>query len=187
MKGGSPIPIAANIVVSDAQSTTLSSATISFANWQAGDRLDIFNTAALQTSFFEDLGSHTAQLTLIGTRSLAAYQFELRSLEFFNVAGNPSMATRVASIQVSDGIALSNIVSENILVGQVPSVTGLVGAQTYMKGGAPLSFASGIGVNDNESTTLQSATITFTNWRARRSTGLFQHGRIAALSVHGRP
>lgn len=166
MKGGNQLSIAPNLVVSDAESSNLSSATISFANWETGDRLAFYNSAALQYSFSENLTSHTSTLTLTGTNTLAAYETELQSLAFFNVAGAPSTATRVASIQVSDGIATSTSVSENIQFGVAPVLSGFGGTLTYVQGGSPLSFASNIVIADSESSTLDSATISFTNWQA---------------------
>ena len=113
-KGGPQLPFAANTVASEVGGLTLSSATVKFTNWQAGDRIGFFNSAALQYTFTEDLVAHTSVLTLVGTRSLADYQTELRSLQFFNVAGAPNTTTRVVSLQVSSNGLLSNIVSENI-------------------------------------------------------------------------
>ena len=81
-QGGAAISFASGITLADADSTTLSSATVSFTNWQAGDRLDFDNTFALQHTFTEDLNAHTATLSITGTGSLANYETTLQSMQF---------------------------------------------------------------------------------------------------------
>jgi len=164
-QGGAPLNIASNIKV--AESNSLKDATVSVANWQSGDRLEFSNDAALKYNFTENLSSHIGLLTLAGIRSLADYQEELQTVAFFNVAGAPVTTTRVATIQVSDGIAFSNSVSENISFQHTPPVVeGFSGTMTYVKGGLPLDFASSVVLVDSQSSTLNSATVSFTNWNA---------------------
>ena len=51
-----------NLVVTDPNGLNFTSATVSFANWQAGDRVQFTNTYSLQNTFVEDLVAHTCQL-----------------------------------------------------------------------------------------------------------------------------
>ncbi len=114
--GSSPSLIASSLQVTDADSPALFGATISFTNWQVGDRLDFYNQFALQHSFTEDLVAHRASLTITGPTSVANYQTMLRSIGFYNVAGNPAFNTRNVNIVVNDGISNSNTVTGDIYV-----------------------------------------------------------------------
>ena len=114
VQGAPPVPFAASVQVADVDSPVLSGATISFTNWQVGDRLSFFNQFALQHTFTEDLVAHTASLTITGSTSVANYQTILQSIGFYNVAGVPSTTTRNVSIIVNDGFSNSNAVTGSI-------------------------------------------------------------------------
>ena len=116
VKGSTPLVIAPNLAASDSNSTQLFGTTISFTNWQAGDRLDFYNQFALQHTFTEDLVAHTAALTITGPTTLANYQTMLQSIGFYSVAGNPDLSTRGISIAVNDGVSNSNTVTGSISV-----------------------------------------------------------------------
>lgn len=169
--GASPVGFGSDVTITDSDSNYLSSATVTFTNWQAGDRLDWYNASNLQHTFTEDLTSHTASLTLSGGASLAAYQSTLRDLAFYNVAGAPDTTTRVANFQVNDGNSNSNLISESISVVPTPAsatapvVTGMGGNVTYTQGGPSAKFALDVGISDSDSTQLASATISFTSWQ----------------------
>jgi hypothetical protein len=109
-----PISIAPGLAVADADSLSLASATISFTNWQAGDRLTFNNVFALQHAFVQDLTAHTATLIFTGFTSAANYQTTLRSIAFYNVAAKPVKTSRVYTFTVSDGFSTSNTVSGTI-------------------------------------------------------------------------
>jgi hypothetical protein len=114
--GSSSVHFATGINVSEAGGSTLSGATISFKNWQTGDRVSFSGDFGLSYTFTENLTTHTAVLTLKGTASLQVYECELRSLGFLNVLSTPSTTTRQVSIQVNSNGALSNSVTEEIAV-----------------------------------------------------------------------
>ena len=108
VQGAPPLLFASRLQVADVDSPVLNGATISFTNWQSGDRLSFYNQFALQHTFTEDLVAHSASLTITGPTSVANYQTMLRSIGFYNVAGLPSVATRNVSIIVNDGSSNSN-------------------------------------------------------------------------------
>ena len=116
LKGAPPLLIAPTLQVEDADSNVLFGATISFTNWQDGDRLDFWNQFVLQHTFTEDLVAHTASLTLSGKSSLANYRTQLQSLGFYCLAGNPVLTARHLSIVVNDGYSNSNTVTGDITV-----------------------------------------------------------------------
>ena len=114
VQGAPPLLFASSLQVADVDSPVLNGATISFTNWQSGDRLSFYNQFALQHTFTENLVAHTASLTISGPTSVANYQTMLRSIGFYNVAGLPSVATRNVSIIVNDGSSNSNTVTGSI-------------------------------------------------------------------------
>lgn len=114
--GQAALLIASSLILTDSDSTNLTLATISFTNWQSGDRLDFSNQFALNHTFVEDLTNHTATLTLTGSSSLANYQATIRTIAFHIVAGNPLLQPRTATIVVNDGYSNSNAAATTIKV-----------------------------------------------------------------------
>ena len=115
-QGRPPLLFASTLQITDADSSTMYGTTISFTNWQDGDRLDFYNQFALQHTFKEDLVAHTASLTITGPASIANYQTMLQSIGFYNVAGNPNLTPRNVSIVVNDGYSNSNTATGIIYV-----------------------------------------------------------------------
>jgi len=169
-QGSAALNFASGISVADADSTQLSGATISFTNWQVGDRLDFVNSFALQHTFTEDLNAHTATLTLSGQASASAYQTTLQSITFRNVAGNPVTSARNVSITVSDGVNLSAAATGTISVqtaDQAPVLSGiestaLVYAANHPEVG-PQAISSTLLVTDADSANLNKATVQITS------------------------
>ena len=92
--------IAPNLIL---KSLNITSATISFTNWQAEDRVNFLNTFALQHTFTQDLAAHTATLTITGTDTAVHYQILLQSVFYWDISGNPNTSvTRTARFTVTD-------------------------------------------------------------------------------------
>lgn len=123
-QGTAPLAIAASAVVTAPTGVNIQSATVTFTNWQAEDRLAFYNSLALQHSFTQDLTAHTATLTITGTASAAGYQTLLRSVTYQDVAGKPITYTRDAKITLNDGTtSVSAIVHVTVTaVNQAPLV-----------------------------------------------------------------
>lgn len=170
VQGSAALDFATGLTVTDASTNILAGATVTFANWQAGDRLDFSNSFALQHTFTEDLNAHTATLTLSGLATLAAYQTTLQSLAFHTVAGVPVTAARTASITVSDGLTASNTVSENLtvqLTDQPPVLSSiessaLVFAANHPEVG-PQAISATLLISDADSANLSKATVQITS------------------------
>lgn len=167
VQSGPAVSIVPNLVVTDR--LNIYSATVSFVNWQPGDRLQFSNSFALQHNFVEDLNANTATLTITGFTTAANYQTTLRSLQFWTVSGSPkTWLARMATITVTDlnsnaGSATQRVVVNPVANSTPPSVTGFGGTVRYSKSAGPLSFAPNLVVTDSLS--IYSATITFTNWQ----------------------
>lgn len=166
VQGTPRLEFASGLVVSQASGLNLLSATVSFVNWQAGDRLDFYNSYfPFQHTMTQDLVTHTAVLTLTGSASAALYQSTLRTLMFYNVAGNPnSGVTRVATISVADPY-LSASASENL--GVFKYLAGLNSNMNYVQGAPPLPIAENLVVTPPQGvTSILNATVSFVNWQA---------------------
>ena len=161
-----PITVAPNLVITD--TVNISSATISFTNWQDGDRLQFTNTYALQHTFVENNTANTATLMLTGVASIAAYQATLRTVQFWDVAGNLNLSTRVATFTVTDIYAdSSSAATQNIsfnLSGQSsPAVSGIGGTTSDTAPATPITIAPNLLITDTVN--ISSATVSFTNWQ----------------------
>jgi hypothetical protein len=165
----------------------VTSATVSFTNWQAEDRLSFSNTLALQHTFVQDLATHTATLTITGSATDAGYQTLLRSVTYSDVAGNPNTtAVRVATITVNDP-SFSASASENLSVFRY--LSGLGPVVNYVHGTPPLSIAPNLIVTPPQGVKVTSATVTFTNWQPEdrltfSNTLALQHTFVVNLATH---
>ena len=154
-----------SITISDADSTTLASATAQItANYVNGqDFLAFTNTPNISGSF----SSATGTLTLTGTDTVANYQAALRSVTYVNTSEAPSAAPRTVSWQVNDGAGvnnLSNVATSTINVTSVNDAPVLTGGTTlaYTENQAATAIDTTITVTDADSTNLASATVQIT-------------------------
>src|SRR5262249_51416292 len=104
--GGAAVGLDKNLAVSDSDSVTLASATVSIrpASFLAGDQLNF----ATQNGISGTYVSTTGVLTLSGTATVAQYQTALESITYsFTGGGDPTNAgadtTRTISWVVNDG------------------------------------------------------------------------------------
>lgn len=182
-----PLTIAPNLVVTEHNGVQITSATVSFTNWQGEDRVDFSNTLALQHTFVQDLVAHTATLTITGSASDAGYQQLLRSVTYQDVAGNPNTsAIRVATITVKDP-SFSASASENLQVFNY--LAGLGPVVNYVQGSVPLVIAPNLVVTPPQGFQVMSATVTFSNWQpedrlAFSNTLALQHTFVVNLATH---
>ena len=161
-----PLPLAAMIDVNDADSANLTSATVSFENWQGGDRLDFNNIFALQHTFTEDLVAHTAVMTITGNDTVDHYQTLLRSVVFYDVSDAPKLSIRIASFTVNDGFSNSNTVTRSIAVVAVndaPLLSAIEASLLAYKANdpafPPLAISATLLVSDPDSDNLTQATV----------------------------
>ncbi len=104
--------VAPSLVVSDVDSTTLVSGTVTVTGFVAGQ--DELGFTATGNITVQDLGGGV--LALSGTDTLANYQSVLRSITYRNTSENPSTGNRMFSFVVSDGIDSSAAVSRTVTV-----------------------------------------------------------------------
>lgn len=164
------IPISSGLVITDPYTVNLSEATVSFTNWQPGDRLSFNNTFALSRVFTEDLTAHTATLTITGNDTVDHYQTTLRSIQFSNVSDNPVTTTRVASFAVFDALQSSNVVTRNVAVTSVndrPVISGIETTPLTYKANDPAfppqAISATLLCTDPDSTSFSGATVQITS------------------------
>jgi hypothetical protein len=118
-----PTAIEPGIIVTDADNSTLVSATVTIAaNYVRGeDVLSFANTASITGSF----DSSTGILWLTGTDTVANYQAALRAVCYNNTSNNPSTAGRTVSFSAADGTCGSSAANRSITVIAVPEITVL--------------------------------------------------------------
>ena len=102
-EGGAPIPIAdIDTLITDTDSTTLASATITLTDPQAGDLLAASGAlpGGIMASSYDPV---TGILTLSGVASFADYETALEAIRFSAAGDNPVAGNRIIQVVVNDG------------------------------------------------------------------------------------
>ena len=164
VQGTPALTFASNLVINRPNGLNVLSATVSFVNWQAGDRLEFHNRFALRHNFTQDLVAHTATLTITGSDSSAHYQATLQSLRYFNVAGQPqSSVKRSVTVTVTDSFGKASATSQ---LSVYQYLSGMSSSVSYLQGTAPVAVAPNLVVTPPASnTTMTSATVEIANWQ----------------------
>ena len=134
VENGAPISIAGDKVsISDADNTTMQSATVTLTNAQAGDVLaasDQFGIHAVVGGIVDG----KIVVTLTGAADLASYQNMIQSITYKSTSENPSPVARTIDVVVNDGQTLhnlSNVATSTITVTAVndaPTVANATGS-----------------------------------------------------------
>ena len=170
--GGSATTADPGVAVTDVDSPTLASATVSItSNYVSGeDVLGFTNQNGITGSF----NATTGVLTLSGSATVANYRTALRSITYWNSNSSPSTATRTVSVVVNDGTANSNTATRTVTVGlpNAPPIVAMTpSALTYAAGA---TVDAGLTVTDADSASLTAATMSITgNFRPAEDTLVF--------------
>lgn len=182
-----PVTLAPNLVLSDPDGFNFQSATVTFTNWLAGDRFTFYNSLGFKNSFVQDLNAHTATFTITGIGTPAQYQTLLRSVTYQDVTGSPNVtAIRSATFTVND-LAHSGSATTNISV--VRYLAGVGSSVNYTQGTPPQALAPNLVITPPAGLTVQSATVTFTNWQGEDRLSFYnslalQHTFTQDLNAH---
>jgi hypothetical protein len=154
-----------SLTVSDADSATLASATVTIsAGLVAGeDRLDYTDGDGITGSY----DAATGVLTLTGTATQAQYQAALRRVRYRNAnTATPSDAQRTVQFRVNDGAASSNVSTATVTtvdvnpVDDAPTATAGGGSPAFTESGTPVVVDPGLTLGDTDDTNLEGATVT---------------------------
>jgi VCBS repeat-containing protein len=181
--GGPAIPVTdIDVTITDADSTTIQSATITILGWarNLGDTLSVAGSlpGGITASTYN---ASTGVLTLSGPAPLADYQAALHQVVYSNTLPAPSIADRGIEVTVNDGILNSNAATMYMHVvvpppnaapvldldannSTTPGANYLTG---FTDGGSPVAIAdTDVSIIDSDGPNLASATITLTNPQA---------------------
>lgn len=150
-EGGAAAGLYTGLALSDADHTSLTSATITIGGYGSGDLL-VFTT---QNGITGSYGG--GALTLSGTATLADYQTAISSVTFQNTGTAMASGDRTLSLTVSDGTTSSSALTQVVQV-TIPNdtLTATVGADNLDGGDgsntydvAPTTFNSGDSIADS--------------------------------------
>ncbi|WP_341915092.1 tandem-95 repeat protein [Polaromonas sp. YR568] len=160
----------ATVVLADADSSNLSSMTITLTNWKAGDVLAVGSIPAGITATFS--GANNSILTLSGSSSLANYQQALLAVTYANTSENPDTTPRSITVVTNDGSVNSNVATAVINVTPVndapvldldASGTGTGYAISIVTNAAAKAIVDGdVSITDVDNAVITGATITLT-------------------------
>ena len=162
-EGGAPIPIAdIDTLITDTDSTTLASATITLTDPQAGDLLAV-DPVALPVGISAS-SPGTGILTLSGVASLADYETALEAIRFSAAGENPVAGDRIVDVVVNDGAnnsqaatALLTVVADN----DAPAL--VVADASYQENASRVFLSPSADLTDADDPDLNSAVVTITD------------------------
>ena len=195
-ENGTATPIVKNFSITDVDSKELTSAKITLTGIQAEDLIvskyykDTNNGdtgLGIKYSLSNDADGHIF-INLTGKASIADYEAVIKSITYANSSENPSTAARNVTIAVTDADASGsnnltvvhdsqiNVIAVNDapVIGHVGNGKDfgntwnetLVGGDVKAAGKGPGKIAADFTLNDADTPTLQSATVTLTNYKA---------------------
>ncbi|MFM0594969.1 DUF4347 domain-containing protein [Paraburkholderia dilworthii] len=168
-----PVAIDSGLAVTDANSATLQSATVSITgNFQSGeDLLSFVSNPATMGDIAGSYNTATGVLTLNSAShaTIAQWQAALSSITYTDTAVTPNNATRTIGFAINDGTQTSPVATRTITVAatdQTP-IVGTTGGTTAFTAGnnttsTPVAVDSGISVSDLDNTTLASGSVSIT-------------------------
>jgi VCBS repeat-containing protein len=144
--------IDAGLTVTDADSTNLSSATVSIATGFAAGQDVLELTGAAPAGISDTYNAATGALTLTGSASLADYQAALRTVAYRNTSDAPSAAARSMRFVVTDTAAGTSVaVARDLTVSPVNDGPAAADDAYTVAANATLTVAAGTGVLANDS------------------------------------
>ena len=162
-EGGAPIPIAdIDTLITDADSTTLASATITLTDPQIGGLL----TATLPLPGGITASAYdpaTGTLTLSNVASLADYETALEAIRFSAAGENPVAGSRFVEVVVNDGANNSEAATALLTVVAVNDAPALVVADaSYQENADPVLLSPLASLTDADDTELNFAAVQIT-------------------------
>ena len=184
-----PVAVDSGITLSDGDSTTATSATVSITGNFQGSGEDVLAFTNTNSTTYGDISASytpgTGVLTLTsssGTASITQWQAALRAVTYTDTHVTPNTATRTISFEItSDGFTAGNTVTKTVTVAdtdQTPIVHTTGGTTaTYDAGASSATIDGSVSVADADNTTQASATVSIS--------GGFQSGDTLGLTVNG--
>jgi hypothetical protein len=160
---GPAVTVDPGLTVTDADDTTLASATVTITNLTDAGR----ETLAATTAGTTLVASWVAPtLTLSGSDTVASYQAVLRTVTYVNTSQDPDPTSRVVAFAALDADGAGAPATTSVVVTPVndaPVATAGGGSPTFTEDGAAVAVDPAFTVTDADDATLASATVTITN------------------------
>ncbi|WCM22124.1 DUF4347 domain-containing protein [Paraburkholderia bryophila] len=181
-----PVAVDSGITLSDPQSTTAQSATVSITgNLHSGEDVLSFNNTntTLYGNITATYNAGTGVLSMIssgGTATIAQWQSALQAVTYTDTAITPNTATRTVTFNVSDGMSAGVSATRTVTVAdtdQTPTLTSTSSGATYLAGSASTPVFSGVTIGDRDNTTMASATVSIS--------GNFHSGDVLSFTNDG--
>jgi hypothetical protein len=164
--GATPVAIAPNVNVNTPDNQLITSATVSFVDWQPEDRVAFTNRFALQHSFVQNTTAQTATLTITGSETAAHYQTLLQSVTYQDVTTSPQTSiTRAATFTVKYGSTQSSGTQDIVVLNSARPVVDVndATALAYTGGTAAIAILSKALITDSDSANLTKLTVQITS------------------------
>jgi hypothetical protein len=169
---GAAVTLSGSATVSDPDSLTLASATVSITGGKFAGDGDVLATTTTGTGITASYDSTNEQLTLSGADTLAHYQQVLDSVTF-SAGENPtnfgSNPTRTVTWTLNDGsgsFALSSAATTTVSIANVndaPTLASVVGVTSFTENGAAVTLSPSVTVSDPDNLKLAGATVSISN------------------------
>ena len=188
--GGSAVTLDGALGITDAASTTLSSATVSITgHFLLGDTLTVDTTGTNITALYSPVHG---VLQLSGSDTLAHYQTVLERITYSSTARDPdaggSANTRTISWQVNDGRSSNNLstaVTTTVDVTHVATTIGAGGSVSFTPGNGPLLVDPTVTVTDATADPITSITVKITAGLTTGDMLAFNGGANSEVFVDG--
>ncbi|WP_119680974.1 DUF4347 domain-containing protein [Indioceanicola profundi] len=164
-----PVAVDPGITITDADHTTLISATVTISGgFQAAqDSLEFTPNPATMGNISGSYNAGVLTLTSAGgTATLAQWEAALRAVTYTNSSDTPDTTQRTISFVVNDGFNASTAVTRGVTVtasNDRPAVANPTANVPYTEGSVAAVVGGSLTITDPDSTTLTGATVTITN------------------------
>lgn len=170
-----PVTIDSGFSVSDEDTATLASATVSITgNFQASeDVLGFTNNGSTMGNISGSYNAGTGVLTLTSagaTATLAQWEAAVRSITYIDTSETPTPANRTISFVFNDGNSDSSATTKTVSISAVndtPIVTATGGTTAFTEGNnvtsTPVVIDGGVSVSDLDNSTFASGTVSITS------------------------
>ena len=186
-ENGAPVPIAdVDTSITDADSSTLLSATIKLANPQTGDLLTVSGTlpGTITTAGYDPV---TGVLTLTGAGTRADYESALTQIRYSNTSDDPVAGDRLIEVVVNDGANNSNLAVAVISVtatNDAPVIT-VDPSAAYVENAAAVVLAPTAALSDVDDTELHGALVSITAGSFPGDGDILSVGGVTSNTVNG--
>ena len=173
IENGVAAAIDSGLTITDVDSATLASATVTISNYVAGQDVLAFTNDGSTMGNIAVSSNTGGVLTLTSagsTATTAEWQAALRAVTYVNTSDDPSVTARTIDFVVNDGTTDSAALTSTVNIAAVNDATVIAGVETGFLPYAPNSVATAVTstlqLSDLDNTTLTGATVTIGGYKS---------------------